>query len=207
MAQVTVEMVRELREKSGAGMLDCKRALEESGGDLNKAMDWLRRRGQAIAQKKSSRATKQGLIHSYIHHTGTVGVLLEINCETDFVARNPEFQQLATDLAMHIAARSPRYISVDDVPAEVIEKEKQMYREQALKEGKPEKVVDRIAEGKVRKFFVQENCLMDQPFVKDEDMTVRELVQSKVAKLGENITIRRFVRYQLGEAFESSETS
>jgi len=206
MAEITMDMVRRLREQSGAGILDCKRALEESQGDVNKAIDWLRQKGQAIAKKKSSRATTQGLIHSYIHHTGTVGVLLEINCETDFVARNPEFHALASDISMHIAARSPRFTSRDEVPQEVIEKEKEIYRTQALNEGKPEKIVDRIAEGKLKKFF-EENCLLEQPFVKDEDITVRELIQQKIAKIGENITIRRFVRYQLGETLESGNPS
>jgi len=206
MAEITADMVRQLREKSGAGMLDCKKALDESGGDVNKAMDWLRQRGQAIAQKKSSRATKQGRIHSYIHHTGTVGVLLELNCETDFVARNPEFHELATNVSMHIAARAPRYVSRDQVPAEVIEKEKQIYRALALNEGKPEKIVDKIAEGRLVKFY-EENCLLDQPYVREETMTVNALIQQKIAKVGENITIRRFVRYQLGEAIESEESA
>jgi len=202
MAEVTAEQVRQLREKSGAGMLDCKKALDEAGGDLNKAMDLLRLRGEAIAQAKSSRAARQGRIHSYIHHTGTVGVLLEINCETDFVGRNPEFHELASDIAMHVAARAPRYLSHDDVPAEVIEKEKQIYRAQALSEGKPEKVVDRIVEGRMVKFY-EENCLLEQRFVRDEDITVKQLIQQKVGKVRENIAVRRFVRFQLGESLES----
>jgi elongation factor Ts len=206
MAKVTAEMVRQLREKSGAGMLDCKRALEEAAGDINKAMDWLRERGQAIAQKKSSRATRQGRIHSYIHHTGTVGVLLEVNCETDFVARNPEFQELATNLSMHIAARGPLYVSAEEIPAPVIEKEKELYRQQALNEGKPEKIVDKIAEGKVKKYY-SENCLLDQAFVRDEEITVQQLLEQKIAKLGENIGIRRFVRYQLGETLDSEDSA
>lgn len=205
MAEITAAMVRQLREKSGAGILDCKHALEHADGDQNKAMDWLRLRGQAIAQKKSSRATRQGRIHSYIHHTGTVGVMLEINCETDFVARNPEFQELATNLSMHVAARSPRYVSPEQVPPEVVEKEKEIYRTQALNEGKPEKVVDRIAEGKLRKFF-EENCLLNQPFIRDEEIAVGDLIQQKIANLGENMTVRRFVRYQLGEPLESEES-
>jgi len=202
MGEVTAEKVRQLREKSGAGMLDCKKALDETSGDMNKAMDWLRERGQAIAQKKSSRATRQGRIHSYIHHTGTVGVLLELTCETDFVARNPEFQELATNLSMHIAARAPRYLSREQVPAEVLEKEKQIYRVLALKEGKPEKIVDKIAEGRLTKFF-EEYCLLDQPFIREEKMTVGALLEQKIAKVGENITVRRFVRYQLGESLEA----
>jgi len=204
MAEGSAERVRQLREKSGAGILDCKKALEEAGGDMNKAMDCLRQRGQAKAQEKSSRATRQGRIHSYIHHTGTVGVLLELNCETDFVARNPEFHELATDISMHVAARAPRYISRDQVPAEVIEKEKQIYRTIALNEGKPEKIVDRIAEGRLAKFY-EEHCLLDQPFIRDENLTVAALLQEKIAKVGENITVRRFVRYQLGETLEAKE--
>ncbi|MCX8036678.1 MAG: translation elongation factor Ts [Candidatus Sumerlaeia bacterium] len=198
MAEVTSEMVRQLREKTGAGMLDCKKALEASGGDMNKAVDWLREKGQAIAQKKSSRATKQGRIHSYIHHTGTVGVLIELNCETDFVARNPEFHELATDLAMHVAARAPRYLSRDEVPADVLDRERAIYRQLALNEGKPEKIVDKIAEGRLAKFY-EENCLLDQPFIREEKTTVGDLIKQKIAKMGENITLRRFVRYQLGE--------
>jgi len=201
MAEVTAEQVRQLREKSGAGMLDCKKALDEAGGDANKAMDLLRLRGEAIAQAKSSRATRQGRIHSYIHHTGTVGVLLEINCETDFVGRNPEFHELASDLAMHIAACAPPYLSHEDVPAEVIEKEKQIYRAQALSEGKPEKVLDRIVEGRMTKFY-EENCLLEQRFVRDEEITVKQLIQQKAGKVRENIAVRRFVRFQLGEPIE-----
>lgn len=206
MAEVTAEKVRQLREKSGAGILECKKALEKAGGDENKAMDILRQSGQAIAQSKSSRATKQGRIHSYIHHTGTVGVLLELTCETDFVARNPEFHELATDISMHIAARAPRFLSREQVPAVVMEKEKAIYRQQALHEGKPEKILDKIAEGKLTKFY-QEHCLLDQPFVKDEDITIKQLIEQKIAKIRENITVRRFVRYQLGESPESGESA
>jgi len=206
MPEITAEMVRQLRDKTGAGMLDCKKALEAAGGDSNKAVDWLREKGQAIAQKKSSRATRQGRIHSYIHHTGTVGVLLELTCETDFVARNPEFHELATNISMHIAARAPRYVSRDEVPAKVLDKERQIYRQLALNEGKPEKIVDKIAEGRLAKFY-EENCLLDQPFVKEEKISVGELIKQKIAKVGENITVRRFVRYQLGESLESEESS
>ena len=205
MAEITAGLVRALREKTGAGILECKRALEEAGGDMNKAVDVLRRRGQAKAEKKSSRATKQGLIHSYIHHTGTVGVLLEINCETDFVARNPEFQELATDLAMQIAAASPRYIVKEEIPQAIQDKERELYRTQAVAEGKPEPVADKIAEGKLRKFFFEETCLFEQPFVKDDSVKVGQLIQQKIAKMGENITVRRFVRYQLGETLESGQ--
>jgi elongation factor Ts len=201
MAETTAEMVRQLREKTGAGMMDCKRALDATGGDMNKAIDWLREKGQAIAQSKSSRATRQGRVHSYIHHTGTVGVLLELTCETDFVARNPEFHELATDLSMHIAARAPRYLAREDVPTDLVEREKAVYRTQALNEGKPEKILEKIAEGKLVKFY-QENCLLDQPFVRDEDITIKQLIEQKIAKMRENITVRRFVRYQLGETFE-----
>jgi elongation factor Ts len=165
-------------------------------------VEWLRLKGQAIAQKKSSRATKQGLIHSYIHHTGTVGVLLELNCETDFVGRNPDFQGLANDICMHIAATAPLSISREDLPAEVLKAEMEIYREAAIREGKPENIVDKIAQGKLSK-FVQENCLLEQPFVRNEDMKVGDLVQEKIATMGENITVRRFVRFQLGEELES----
>jgi elongation factor Ts len=206
MAEIKSEMVRQLREKTGAGIVDCKKALEATNGDMNKAIDWLREKGQAIAQKKSSRATKQGRIHSYIHHTGTVGVLLELNCETDFVARNPEFHELATNISMHIAARAPRFVSRDQVPAAVVEKEKQIYRTLALNEGKPEKIVDRIAEGRMAKFY-EEHCLLDQPYVREESLTIGELLKQKIAKVGENMTIRRFVRYQLGETIESEESA
>jgi len=202
MAEITGEMVRQLREKTGAGIVDCKKALQATAGDTNKAVDWLREKGQAIAQKKSSRATKQGRIHSYIHHTGTVGVLLELNCETDFVARNPEFHELATNISMHVAARAPRYVSRDQVPPDVIEKEKQIYRALALNEGKPEKIVDKIAEGRMAKFY-EENCLLDQPYVREESITIGDLLKQKIAKVGENMAIRRFVRYQLGETIET----
>jgi elongation factor Ts len=206
MAESKSALIRGLREKSGAGMLDCKRALDESDGDINKAMDWLRARGQAIAKQKSSRAARQGRIHSYIHHTGTVGVLLEINCETDFVARNPEFQALATDISMHIAARSPSWVAPENIPADVIDKEKEIYRSQALNEDKPEKIVDRIAEGKLKKYY-EDNCLLSQPFVRDEDVTVGDQIKQVIAKVGENIVVRRFARYQLGETLESEESA
>ncbi len=203
MAEITATMVRDLREKSGAGMLDCKKALLESSGDFNKAMDWLRAKGAAKAAGKSSRATKQGRIVSYIHHTGTVGVLLEINSETDFVARNPEFLEMATDISMHIAARAPMVVSPEQIPADVLEREKAIYRQQALSEGKPEKMLDKITEGRLRKFY-EDVCLLNQRFVKNEDITIAELVQQKIAKMGENITIRRFTRYQLGESVEAA---
>lgn len=202
MAAVTAGMVKTLREKSGAGMLDCKKALDQAGGDVEKALEELRVKGVAKAQKKSSRATKQGLVHAYIHHTGSVGVLLELNCETDFVARNPDFKDLANDICLHIAARAPLSVSKDDLDAAVLEKEREIYRKAALEEGKPEQIVDKIAEGKINK-FVQENCLLEQPFVKDEDVKIGDLLQSKIATIGENMSISRFVRYQLGESSES----
>jgi elongation factor Ts len=194
---ITAEMVKSLREKTGVGMMECKKALAETGGDMDKAVEYLRQRGLATAQKKAVRAASQGLIGSYIH-MDRIGVLVEVNCETDFVARTGEFRDLAKDLAMHVAAASPQYASREDVPQEVIEKEKEIYRTQV--QGKPANVVDRIVEGKLEKFF-EEVCLPDQVFIKDPEgkKKVKDLITEKVAKIGENIVVRRFVRYQLGE--------
>ena len=192
-------LVKELRQRTGAGIMDCKKALETTGGNLEKAIDQLREKGLARAAKKSGRTAKEGLVGSYIHAGGKIGVLVEVNCETDFVARTPEFQNLVKDTAMQIAAANPLYLERDAVPPEVVEKEKQILRTQAIESGKPEKVIDRIVEGRIEKFF-SEVCLLDQPFIKDPDMTVNELINSAISKIGENISIRRFARYQLGEA-------
>lgn len=195
---ITPSMVKELREKTGAGVMDCKRALEESGGDIDLAIEKLREKGLKELSKRQSRTAAEGVICSYIHAGSKIGVLLELNCETDFVARTDDFGQLAKDLAMQIAATNPMFINRSDVPEEMIEKEKTILRAQALTEGKAERVIDRIVEGRVEKFFSQ-NCLLEQPFIKDGDRTIEQLVAEKVSKIGENIVIRRFVRYLLGE--------
>ena len=196
-ATVTAAMVKELRERTGAGMMDCKRALVETGADVEAAIDALRKKGLASAAKKAGRATSDGLVVSYIHAGGKIGVLLEINCETDFVARTDDFQQLAHDLSLHIAASQPRFIGRDEVTADVLEREKAIHREQAIESGKPEHIVDRIVEGRMSKFF-GENCLLEQPFVKDGDLKVEDVLKQAIAKLGENMRICRFARFQLG---------
>lgn len=198
MADVTPQMVKELREKTGAGIMDCKKALAECGGDMEKATEALRKKGLATAAKKASRATNEGLIHAYIHMGGKIGVLIEVNCETDFVARTDEFKELVHNLAMQVAASAPLYVSKEDVPEEVLEKERKLYREQALEQGKPEKVVDRIVEGKLNKFY-QEICLLEQPYIREPEKTISQLITEYIAKLGENIRVKRFTRYQLGE--------
>ncbi|MCG9478823.1 MAG: translation elongation factor Ts [Actinomycetia bacterium] len=195
---IKADLVKELREKSGVGMMDCKKALVETKGNMEEAEKLLREKGLAKASKKASRATKEGIIDSYIHLGSKVGVLLEVNCETDFVAKNELFQSFVHDIALHIAASAPGYVSRDDVPEEIVEKEKEIYKNQALNEGKPEKIVDKIAEGKLNKFY-EENCLMEQPFVKDNDINIEELVKHTIAKIGENINIKRFARFVLGE--------
>jgi elongation factor Ts len=192
-------MVKELREKSGAGMMDCKAALQATDGDMEKAIDELRKKGLAAAQKKSSRATKEGAIDAYVHAGGRIGVLVEVGVETDFVARSEPFKEFTHDLAMHVAAASPLWVRREEVPAEVIEREKAIYREQA--KGKPENVVEKMLEGKLNKFF-QEVCLMEQPFVKDPDRTIEQLRTDLVGIIGENVEVRRFVRFQLGETQE-----
>ncbi len=196
--EIKAELVRELREKSNAGMMDCKKALVDSKGDMKKAEELLKERGLAQASKKASRATKEGLIDSYVHLGSKVGVMVEVNCETDFVARNEMFKNLVHDIALHIAAAAPLYVSKEDVPLEVLEKEKELYRKQAINEGKPEKILDKIAEGKLKKYY-EENCLLEQPFVKDNDVKVGDLVKQNIAKIGENIVIKRFARFVLGE--------
>ena len=193
------QLVKELREKTGAGILDCQKALNENGNDIDKAIDYLRQKGLAAAAKKAGRETNQGLVHSYIHMGGKIGVLIEVNCETDFVARNEEFRAFVNDLALQVAAARPSFVRREDVPTEVAEKEKMIYEGQAKEMGKPPAAWPKIVEGKLNKFF-QEHCLMEQSFIKDPAMTVKDLLGHKIAKLGENMNIRRFTRYQLGEA-------
>jgi elongation factor Ts len=195
---ISAKDVKELRERTGAGMMECKAALEETGGDQEKAIDILRAKGAAKAAKRSAREASEGAVGSYIHMGGRIGVLVEINCETDFVARNDEFQRLVRDVAMHIAAASPVAVSREEVPADVVERERAVYREQMRESGKPEKIWDKIVEGKLEKYF-QEVALLEQPFVKDPDITVGQLVTQAGAKTGENIVVRRFTRYSLGE--------
>ncbi|MBU2563868.1 MAG: translation elongation factor Ts [Actinobacteria bacterium] len=196
--EIKAELVKELREKSSAGMMDCKKALVESNGDIKKAEEILKENGLAKASKKASRATKEGIIDSYIHIGSKIGVMLEVNCETDFVARNEMFKNFVHDIALHITAAAPLYVSKEDVPQEVLDKEKELYRKQALNEGKPEKIIDKIAEGKLKKYY-EENCLLEQPFVKDNDVKIGDLLKQNIAKIGENIVIKRFERYILGE--------
>jgi len=196
--EIKVELVKELREKSSAGMMDCKKALVESNGDIKKAEEILKEKGLAKASKKASRATKEGTIDSYIHTGSKIGVMVEVNCETDFVARNEMFKNFVHDIALHITAAAPLYISKEDVPQEVLDKEKELYRKQALNEGKPEKIIDKIAEGKLKKYY-EENCLLEQLFVKDNDVKIGDLLKQHIAKMGENIVIKRFERYILGE--------
>jgi elongation factor Ts len=198
---ISAATVKELREQTGAGMMDCKKALTEAGGDMEKALDVLRKKGLAKAAGKASREASDGLVTSYIHMGGKLGVLLEVNCETDFVAKTEDFQQLVKDIAMHIAAAGPAYVTREDVPSDIIEKEKEIYASQV--ENKPPQVVEKIVEGKLEKFY-SDTCLVDQIFVKDPDQKqkIRDLIVEKIAKLGENIVIRRFVRFQLGERIQ-----
>lgn len=191
-------MVKELRERTGAGMMECKKALGESNGDMERAIDILRSRGAAKAAKRAEREAKEGAIGSYVHMGGKIGVLVEVGCETDFVARNADFQTLVRDLAMHIAASNPLALNPEDIPADVVEREKQVYLETVKNEGKPEKMWEKIVEGKLNKFY-KESTLLDQPFVKDPDKTVRQYVTEVAAKTGENVVVRRFVRFALGE--------
>lgn len=193
---ITTEMVKDLRQRTGAGVLDCKKALEEVNGDMEQATKLLRKKGLAIAAKKAEREAHEGLVEAYVHAGGKLGVLLELNCETDFVARTEDFQELAHDLAMQVAATNPRYLTPDDIPDEVLERERERQREQ-VGEGKSEDIVERIVEGKLTKYY-EDVCLLEQPFIKDEGLTVRDLVTSKIAKLGENIKVRRFTRFELG---------
>jgi elongation factor Ts len=201
MSEVTAEQVRALREQTGAGMLDCKRALAENDGNLDQAMQYLREKGLAAAAKKAGRSASEGAVASYIHAGGKIGVLIEVNCETDFVARTPEFQELVKDLAMQIAASNPQYVRREEVPGPTIEAERKIYRTQASESGKPENVVEKMVDGKLSKFF-SDVCLIEQPFIKDPSRTVGALVNDAIARIGENIVVRRFARFQLGESVE-----
>jgi elongation factor Ts len=196
-AEITVDMIKELRARTGAGMMDCKRALEEAGGDMEKAVDILRKKGLAQAAKRASRAAEQGLVVSYIHHNNRVGVLLELKCETDFVARTDEFQELARNIAMHIAMANPQYVSRDQIPQEVIDHEVSIEKEKAKAEGKPEAVLDRIVEGRMGKFY-ESVTLLDQPFIKDDSKKIADLINETIARTGENIVVGRFARFELG---------
>ncbi len=201
MATVTIEAVKQLREKTGAGVNDCKKALTETGGDMEKAIEFLREQGLASAAKKAGRVAAEGVVESYIHGGGRIGVLVEVNCETDFVAKTDEFRALCRDIAMHIAASRPEYLRREDIAGDIVQRETEIFRQQTLNEGKPAHIVDKIVAGKVDK-FLREQCLLDQPFVKDPSVTVAAHVASKIAKIGENISIRRFVRYEMGEGIE-----
>jgi len=200
--EIPIELVKDLRQRTGAGVIDCQKALKETSGNIELAIDYLRKKGLAAAAKKAGRIATDGLIASYIHPGEKVGVLVEINCETDFVAKTEEFQTFVKNMAMHIAAANPHYISREDVPSEVIEKEKEIYRTQALESGKPAKVIDKIVEGKLERFFA-EVCLLEQTYIRDPDLTIKDVLDQMIAKIGENIVIRRFVRYQLGEGLSS----
>ena len=199
MTEISAAMVKQLREKTGAGIMDCKEALADCSGDMEKAVDHLRKKGLATAQKRAGRAMSEGVIHSYIHMGGKLGVLVEVNCETDFVAKTDDFIEFAKNIAMHIAASNPVGITAEDVPEAVVNREMEIYRAQALETGKPENMVDKIAEGKLKKFF-KENCLMNQAYVRDPGKTVTDVLNEVIAKIGENISIKRFVRFQVGEA-------
>ncbi|HBV87356.1 translation elongation factor Ts [Desulfosporosinus sp.] len=201
MAEVTAALVKELRERTGAGMMDCKKALTECGGEMEKACDFLREKGLAAAAKKGARVAAEGTIESYIHGGGRIGVLLEVNCETDFVARGDEFKALVRDIGMHIAAANPQYLSKEEVPADVLQHERDILKAQALNEGKPEKIIEKMVEGRIEKYY-KEVCLLEQAFVKDPDKSISELVLDKTAKIGERIVIRRFTRYELGAGIE-----
>ncbi len=199
--EITAEAVKKLREKTGVGLMDCKEALKQSKGDMEKAIEFLREKGLAKLQKRMGKVASEGIIASYIHTGGKVGTIVEVNCETDFVANTKEFQEFAKDIAMQITASVPFYVKREDIPAEEIEKEKNIYRKQALESGKPEKIIDKIAEGKLEKFY-QEVCLIEQSFIKNPDITVKELLEELVVKMGEKILINRFIRFQLGETIE-----
>lgn len=198
MSDISAKLVKELRDKTGVGMMDCKKALVECDGDIDKAVDFLRKKGLATAQKRAGRALSEGTIQSYIHMGGKLGVLVEVNCETDFVAKNEDFQEFAKNMAMHIAATNPLGVRPEDIPEEVVAKEQEIYRDQAREMGKPDNVIDKIIEGKLNKFF-KDNCLVNQPFVRNPDITVTDLLNELIAKIGENISIKRFIRYQIGE--------
>jgi elongation factor Ts len=201
MATITADQVKQLRDKTGAGMMDCKTALAESGGEFDKAVEYLRKKGLASAAKRAGRATRDGMIGHYIHMGGKVGVLVEVNCETDFVARTEQFQTLAKELAMHIAAADPKYVKREDIPADVLEKEREIYRAQFAGQNKPAHVIEKIVEGKLESFYSQA-CLLDQPSVRDPNVTVKQMITAAAAKTGENVTVSRFARFKLGESAE-----
>jgi elongation factor Ts len=200
-ANISAQMVKELRQRSGAGMMDCKKALVETNGDMEAALKYLKEKGLAAAAKKAGRIAAEGLVDAYIHAGGRIGVLVEINCETDFVAKTDEFQEFVRDIAMHIAAANPQYVSREEVPESIINQEKEIFKAAALNEGKPEHIVDKIVEGRIDK-YLSEICLLEQPFVKDPDLTVQQVLHDKIAKIGENISIRRFTRFERGEGIE-----
>jgi elongation factor Ts len=206
MAEITAQLVKELRERTGAGMMECKSALKEANGVIAEAEVVLRKKGIASAGKKSSRVTKQGLVATYIHHGGQLGVLIEVNCESDFVARTDDFQELVHDLAMHIAAADPQFIRKEDVSEAALAKEKEIQKARAMNEGKPEKVAEKIVEGRMAKFY-EEVCLYDQPFVKENTISIDQLIKTKIAKLGENISVARFVRFKVGETIGTTEAA
>jgi elongation factor Ts len=200
--EIAIELVKDLRQRTGAGIVDCKAALQEAKGNIESAIDYLRKKGLATAAKKAGRIATDGLIASYIHAGGKMGVLVEINCETDFVAKTEDFQVFVKNMAMHIAAANPQFIRRENVPLEVLEKEREIYRTQALDSGKPAKVIEKIVEGKLERFY-SETCLLEQTYIKDSDLTVKEVLDGMIGKVGENITIRRFARFQLGEGLSS----
>ena len=204
MAEITAALVKELRERTGAGMMDCKKALSATDGDLEKAIDFLREKGLAAAAKKAGRVAAEGLVEAYIHGGGRIGVLVEVNCETDFVAKTDAFKELVKDIAMHIAATNPSYLKREEVPTAELEHEQAVLAEQARNEGKPEKIIEKMVAGRIEKYY-KEVCLMEQPFVKDPDKNISDLITESIAKIGENISIRRFTRYQLGEGIEKKE--
>lgn len=204
MAEITAALVKELRERTGAGMMDCKKALSATDGDLEKAIDFLREKGLAAAAKKAGRVAAEGLVEAYIHGGGRIGVLVEVNCETDFVAKTDAFKELVKDIAMHIAATNPSYLKREEVPTAELEHEQAVLAEQARNEGKPEKIIEKMVAGRIEKYY-KEVCLMEQPFVKDPDKTISDLITESIAKIGENISIRGFTRYQLGEGIEKKE--
>jgi len=201
---VTTEMVKQLRERTGAGMMDCKKALTENDGNVEKAIEFLRKKGLASAAKKAGRIAAEGIVDSYIHGGGRIGVLVEVNIETDFAAQNEEFRQLVKDVAMQIAAAKPEFISREDVPEKTLELEKEIIRAQAAKEGKPEKIIEKMLVGRIEKYY-KEVCLLEQPWIKDQDKTIKDIVTEKIATIGENINIRRFVRFERGEGIEKKE--
>lgn len=202
---ISAGLVKELRERTGAGMMDCKKALSETDGNIEKAAVYLREKGLAAAAKKAGRIAAEGVVEAYIHGAGKIGVLVEINCETDFVAKTEEFKVLARDIAMQVAAAKPEFVRREDVPSEELEKEKEILRAQALNEGKPAKIVDKMVEGRIEKYY-KEVCLLEQPFIKDTNISVRQLITEKISRIGENISIRRFTRYELGEGIQRKQS-